>query len=656
MKIFVINLDKRQDRLRSITAELKNYKWERFSAVDGTELTVAEFEEEDFFPLKEWRDPLLKRPLTLTEVACAVSHFKLWEICAQIEQNILIVEDDAYLSSNLDLESIEKNLESYDLVYLHHKEMVPEQEQQINSELVKPYYPYLTTSYALTPALAKRLIKSGYNRSIIPVDEFLPCVLGVDYFNHSLSGHTRELLNDLQKRFSSVLPVKAAAYKQSIFKQHSRDKFGSDIEMGKSIMDNETKLHLLTVGTDESKTELLQKSADRFGYSFKNLGLNMTWNGGDMITPGGGQKINLVKKEINSLPNDDIVFFADGYDVIVNDHINNIIGRFFEFDCDVLFAAEPFCWPKDSLAEKYPATETRYRFLNSGLYIGRVGSLKHILRMEIHDRQDDQEYFTNRFLESLTEPSYAKIKLDTENYIFQCLNGSVDSIGIKNNGQLINKETNCCPCVLHGNGGDRMKDILKSIYERLAPEDKGYFIRSAKVTDLGQEFLTIPFMTSEMCKWLVNEAETKGKWESMYGDKFPGQEVRIRSFSMDFWNALENHFKEVINPQIEKYWFPLLMYELRDAFVIKYSPGTQDRLHCHHDASLVSGIIRLNDEYEGGETYFYRQKFSNINIPKGTMLLWPGQVTHGHEGKPVTKGTKYSLVIWTARKPGDVNY
>lgn len=98
------------------------------------------------------------------------------------------------------------------------------------------------------------------------------------------------------------------------------------------------------------------------------------------------------------------------------------------------------------------------------------------------------------------------------------------------------------------------------------------------------------------------------------------------------------------------------MYGLRDAFIIKYTPETQRSLACHHDASLVSTITYLNDDYTGGDTYFPRQKFSTENVPVGKIVLWPGQVTHGHEGREVTSGTKYALVVWTARRPGDINY
>jgi len=653
MKTFVINLDRRADRLSFITDQLRDYNWTRFPAIDGHVLTVDEIERQGFKVYDKWQDPLLKRPLTFTEVACAMSHYKLWEKCVELDHPILILEDDVELVGKLDLVGLDILLESVDMVYLDHREMFEHRAKPYNKEYFIPYYPYWNSAYAITPQLAKRLIESEYKNNIIPVDEFFPSVLGVDYFLDYLSFDTKEALHELQVKFKSVMPVKALAYVNKIFKQKSRIELGSDIESGKEVMaDTGTKVHLLTVGTDPKKVEQLQDSARRFGFYFKNLGEHKNWLGGDMNGPGGGQKLNMVKDTFLECNDNDIVFFCDGYDVIINDAIEEIMNRFMGFECDVLFAAEINCWPDKSLESQYPKSHTRYHYLNSGVYIGKVGALKKLFDGRINDSDDDQLFLTRKYLD---KSHGVNIKLDHENYIFQCLAGAEEVITIKENGQLLNTETKCCFCVLHGNGGEKQKQLLTSIANSLKLK-KGMFITDGAIKELGNEFISMDFITPETSQWLIDEAEKSGKWESMYGDKFPGQEIRIREFSMEFWDALEAHFKRHINPQIEKYWFPLLMYGLRDAFIIKYSPGTQDRLNCHHDASLVSGIVRLNDDYEGGDTYFYRQKYSNINIPKGTLLLWPGQVTHGHEGRPVTKGTKYSLVIWTARKQGDINY
>ena len=66
----------------------------------------------------------------------------------------------------------------------------------------------------------------------------------------------------------------------------------------------------------------------------------------------------------------------------------------------------------------------------------------------------------------------------------------------------------------------------------------------------------------------------------------------------------------------------------------------------HHDIAQVSASIKLNNDYEGAELEFPRQKFSNREIPVGHMLAWPSLVTHPHLSTPITRGVKYSATVW----------
>jgi hypothetical protein len=64
---------------------------------------------------------------------------------------------------------------------------------------------------------------------------------------------------------------------------------------------------------------------------------------------------------------------------------------------------------------------------------------------------------------------------------------------------------------------------------------------------------------------------------------------------------------------------------------------------------MVSGSVKLNDNYQGAELTFPRQHFTNRHITRGIMLMWPGQVTHPHVCEPLEEGVKYSLTLWTKR-------
>lgn len=105
------------------------------------------------------------------------------------------------------------------------------------------------------------------------------------------------------------------------------------------------------------------------------LGLNEPWRGGDMTSVGGGYKINLLKDALKKLSTDDkdkLILFTDSYDVIFVNPLKDIIRKFRKLNARVLFSAEQFCWPDTSLESSYPSIDFGNRFLNSGMFIGKI--------------------------------------------------------------------------------------------------------------------------------------------------------------------------------------------------------------------------------------------------------------------------------------------
>ena len=61
----------------------------------------------------------------------------------------------------------------------------------------------------------------------------------------------------------------------------------------------------------------------------------------------------------------------------------------------------------------------------------------------------------------------------------------------------------------------------------------------------------------------------------------------------------------------------------------------------------ISMSLLLNDGYEGGELEVFPH--GPMNLSKGTIVFFPSFQTH--QVHPVTKGTRYSLVMWFIGKP-----
>ena len=90
---------------------------------------------------------------------------------------------------------------------------------------------------------------------------------------------------------------------------------------------------------------------------------------------------------------------------------------------------------------------------------------------------------------------------------------------------------------------------------------------------------------------------------------------------------------------------------------IRYHPGQEMTVHCDHIHSMFDGtrkgipilsmVGHLNDDYEGGETFFFDDKDGKkVETKQGDLLIFPSSFLFPHYVTPVTKGVRYSYVSW----------
>lgn len=86
--------------------------------------------------------------------------------------------------------------------------------------------------------------------------------------------------------------------------------------------------------------------------------------------------------------------------------------------------------------------------------------------------------------------------------------------------------------------------------------------------------------------------------------------------------------------------------------ILKY--GVDDHFVEHHDhcfeipRSLSISFI-LNDNYEGGDLQFIdpaTKQTTTIKKQKNSMVIFPSSFMYRHRVTPVTKGERYSVIIW----------
>ena len=165
------------------------------------------------------------------------------------------------------------------------------------------------------------------------------------------------------------------------------------------------------------------------------------------------------------------------------------------------------------------------------------------------------------------------------------------------------------------------------------------------IDEPGPNIYVFPFFTKRFCKELVQLSE-KFDWTTDRHKFYPTTDNLLEVLGMDkIYNKLINdHVRPLA---INRYQLEGDTWNhLRDeSFIIKYPHDQQAHLSLHHDHSNITTLVNLNPgEFEGGGTYFPKYK-CNVN-PKehGVMTLHPGNITHKHGARAVTKGTRYVVV------------
>lgn len=155
-----------------------------------------------------------------------------------------------------------------------------------------------------------------------------------------------------------------------------------------------------------------------------------------------------------------------------------------------------------------------------------------------------------------------------------------------------------------------------------------------------------PLFTPEFCRMIREEAEYSNKWTTNRHEYYPTTDMLLTELGLD----------EIYYTVLQRYVFPFAIYKFgldgngwpemsSENFLARYNTTAQGHLSIHHDASDITCLVQLSDldEYEGGGTWFWRQK-KLIKAPIGYCSIHPGNITHKHGARPVSKGQRYIIV------------
>lgn len=434
--IIIINLERCKDRYDRMLSRIQNLgldkkiKIIRLDAVDGTSIDDQWLKENKVTPLADYYDSYRGRGLTMGEIGCAVSHYRAWELIHNDDtiKSALILEDDAQFCPEFTdrLGEIQEwtGDHPWELFYLGRKVINPELEVEVKRNVVIPSFSYWCLSYIVNKTAAKKLVNSNFLGAIIPADEFVPIMLGTPNQNciPYIKNYNVEKISSLGLKEQVIKP-------ETLAFQNSQTEKTSVYFKNEFYDDGIDKFILLTVATEvNDHLERFKKSCEYFGIPYKILGLGEPWVGGEsengvLKTFGGGQKINLLKEELKGWLDmrNHVIMFTDSYDVVLLQNPQMILKKFREFERPIVFSAEKTCWPNPSLVDDYPYSKTKYKFLNSGGFIGYANEIYELIKDPIDNKDDDQLYYTQKYLKQIqTSKTFlvnkTKIELPENNY------------------------------------------------------------------------------------------------------------------------------------------------------------------------------------------------------------------------------------------------
>jgi len=225
------------------------------------------------------------------------------------------------------------------------------------------------------------------------------------------------------------------------------------------------KINLITVSTKKHPNlKKWKESAETHGFNPIILGLHEKKQYNDPIIGSAkfGMKLRYLLEYLKKREANDIILFTDAWDVLIIDDCSKILKTYKSFKKDIVFGGEKgFCLPDFWNYFQYDFTKP-FPFLNSGILIGKVGTIKNLLEKytekNIEDSVDDQVLWRKIYLENKD-----KIAIDFNAKLI--LNTSLTSKNdyIFKNNIFKYKETNTQPSIIHAQGPEILgfKDYLE---------------------------------------------------------------------------------------------------------------------------------------------------------------------------------------------------
>jgi len=205
----------------------------------------------------------------------------------------------------------------------------------------------------------------------------------------------------------------------------------------------------------DPRFRLLRASADRFSITVRAIGCYSLTD-----------KPQSLARFIQSLPEDETICVTDAFDVLYSGSQHQIEAQFAALQQPILFGAERLCSHHFAESRKhfeiqYP--DSRYRYLNSGLIVGRVDALREFLARQLSldspalekrfEAEESSGNFNDQSLFGFTAQHHPELAgLDNHAELLWNISGEwldVHPFSQVQNGVVVNPFTGTTPSLLH---------------------------------------------------------------------------------------------------------------------------------------------------------------------------------------------------------------
>ena len=154
------------------------------------------------------------------------------------------------------------------------------------------------------------------------------------------------------------------------------------------------------------------------------------------------------------------------------------------------------------------------------------------------------------------------------------------------------------------------------------------------------------------CQWreaLVGHQQKMPEYRDCWDFKV-GEQLAKSSQNTQFNDVYQiySEVKSKLDKCVTDYCAPynITMNYMESINFVKYEKNQHFYYHADHGFSyvcVVSSVVYLNDDYEGGELSFYKLDLK-FKPSYGDIIMFPSTYIYAHASLPVTSGVKYSAV------------